>query len=245
MRKIMALGVVLLASGAAMARARDAKEDVRNAAKKLADQAGYSWTTATTGVNEGKDPQEKGTSQGKTQKDGCTHLLSDKGGKATEVALKGDKVAVKTAEGWKNAGDFDPAGDAKGKLDKSLVLAQGLKKYKTPAAEAAAFIESIGDLKSLGDGLFTGSFTEEGVKAYLESTAKAGKKPADLAEPKVTVKFWLKDETLAKYELTLEGKKPKGKDKVLAGTKTTISVEIKDVGSTKIELADDCLKKLQ
>jgi hypothetical protein len=245
MKRMLALGVVLLASGAAIARARDAKEDVKNGAKKLADQASYSWTSATTGTNEGKDPQEKGTTQGKTQKDGCTHLLTDKGGKATEAAVKGDKVAVKTAEGWKNAGDFDPAGDAKGKLDKSLVLAQSLKKYKTPADQVAVYVDWTGELASQGDGLYTGTFTAEGVKAYLESIAKAGAKPSDLAEPKVTVKFWLKDGTLAKYEITLDAKKPKGKDKTLAGTKTTIAVEIKDVGSTKTELADDCLKKLQ
>jgi len=241
---MLALGVVLLASGAAIARARDAKEDVKNAAKKLGDQANYSWTAATVGANEGKDPQEKGTTQGKTEKGGCTHLLTDKGGKATEAALKGDKVAVKAADGWKNAADFDPAGDAKGKLDKSLVLAQGLKKYKTPADQAAAYVDSIGELAG-ADGVYTGSFTAEGVKAYIDSTAKPGAKPSDLAEPKVTMKFWVKDGTLAKYELVLDAKKPKGKDKTLAGTKTTITVEIKEVGTTKIELADDCKKKLQ
>src|SRR2546425_2730692 len=100
MKKILALGVVLIASGAAMAGSRDPKEDVRNAARKLADQANYGWAATTTGTNEGKDPQEKGTTQGKTQKDGCTHLLTDKGGKATEAAVKGERVAVKTADGW-------------------------------------------------------------------------------------------------------------------------------------------------
>ena len=111
---------LLMILAAALLVARDAKEDVRNAAKKLGDQASYSWTAATVGTNEGKDPQEKGTSQGKTEKDGCTHLLTDKGGKATEAAFKGGKVAVKTADGWKNEADFDPAPDAKGKVDKSL-----------------------------------------------------------------------------------------------------------------------------
>jgi len=245
MNKLLAFGVILLASGVAIARSRDAKEDVRTAAQKLGDQANYGWTSSTVGVNEGKDPQEKGTTQGKTQKEGLTHLLSDKGGKATEAALKGDKVAVKTADGWKNSADFNPAGDAQGKPDKSLLLAQGLKKYKAPAAEAAGLLEVMGELKSQGDGLFTGALTDDGVKAYLEATAKAGKKPADLMEPKVTVRFWLKEGTLSKYEVTLEGKKPKGKDKTPAGTKTTITVEIKDVGATKVELPDDCLKKLQ
>src|SRR5437762_14165526 len=103
MKKILALGVVLIASGAAMAGSRDPKEDVRNAVRKLADQANYSCTTNTTGVNEGKDPQEKGTTQGKTQKDGCTRQPTAKRGKSSEAAGKGEKVAVNTADYWQYA----------------------------------------------------------------------------------------------------------------------------------------------
>lgn len=247
MKRLVILGVAgIVMGGLASARpSPDAKTDVKNAVRKLADQAGYSWTAVTIGANQGKDPQEKEKTTGRMEKEGYTLLSMDKGGKVSEAAIRGEKVAVKTADGWKNAADFDPKGDAKGKLDKSLVLAQGLQKYRTPAAEAAAFADLVKDLQAQEGGLYSGEFTDEGVKSYIDGTTKPGKKPADLTEPKITAKFWLKDGSLAKYEVVLEAKKPKGKDKTLAGTKTTVTTEISDVGSTKVELSDDAKKKLQ
>jgi hypothetical protein len=248
MKRMILLGATglafLAASTASVALGFDGKDDVKNAVKKLADQANYSWKTTTTSESQGKDPQEKGATLGKTEKGGVTLLTISKTTKSSEAALQGGKVAVKTADGWKNAADFDPKGDAKGKLDKSLVLAQSLQKFVMPLVDAATFADQVKEFRSQ-EGVLSGELTEEGVKAFIAQSQKPGQKPVEFTEPKVIVKFWLRDGTLAKYEVVFEAKKPKGKDKTPTLSKTTTTVELMDVGSTKVEVSEDARKKLQ
>jgi hypothetical protein len=56
------------------------------------------------------------------------------------------------------------------------------------------------------------------------------------------VKFWIQDGVLTKYEFKVTGKVNfNGNDRDVDRTTT---VEIKDVGATKVEVPDDAKKKL-
>jgi hypothetical protein len=56
------------------------------------------------------------------------------------------------------------------------------------------------------------------------------------------VKFWIKDGVLSKYEFKVTGKVSfNGNDRDVDRTTT---VEIKDVGTTKVEVSDEAKKKL-
>ena len=224
--------------------APDGKEDIQAALKKLAESS-YSWKATAISESEGKDPQDKGITEGKLEKGGTALIKTTKVDKVTEAAFKGGKVAVKTADGWRNAGDFDPNGNAKGKLDKGLVLTQNLQKYQVPALEAAALLAKTKNVEVYQDGFYLSNLSDEGVTAYIEQATKVGKKPADLMEPKVAVKFWVRDGELVKYQTVFEYKKVKGKDKTLVATKETNTVEIKEIGSAKVELPEDVRKKLE
>jgi hypothetical protein len=65
----------------------------------------------------------------------------------------------------------------------------------------------------------------------------------EISGAKGSVKFWVKDGVLSKYQLNLKGSISfNGNDRDIDRTTT---VEIKDIGSTKIELPDEAKKKLE
>jgi hypothetical protein len=72
-----------------------------------------------------------------------------------------------------------------------------------------------------------------------------GRRPnADAPGPKDakgSVKFWVKDGELTKYEYNVKGKVTFGEDERTIDRTTT--VEIKDAGKTKLTLPDEAKKK--
>jgi len=79
------------------------KDDIIAAAKKLGDQANYSWkTTVVVPENAQFKP---GPSEGQTEKDGFTHLTLSFGDNTTQAVMKGDKAAVTNPEA---AGNYLP-----------------------------------------------------------------------------------------------------------------------------------------
>src|SRR5712691_5962193 len=102
-------------------------EDIKAAAKKLADQGNYAWRT-TVVVPEGSR-FKPGPTEGKTEKDGYTFLSMTMNDNTIEAVLKGDKAAATMEEGWQSltevTADIQPgAGTFK---------ARRLSNYKTPA----------------------------------------------------------------------------------------------------------------
>lgn len=63
-----------------------------------------------------------------------------------------------------------------------------------------------------------------------------------MANPKGNAKFWVKDGVLSKYEFHVEGTVTfNGNDREMNRTTT---VEIKDVGTTQVQVPDEAKKKL-
>ena len=255
MSRIAMLGVLVMAMGLyAEAAKADAKGDVQNAAKKLGEAASYSWTsTPSMGGGGGGARFQPGPTNGKTEKDGYTLLTMTMGENSTEAALKGGKIAVKMQDGWKSseelaaagggAGGGQPGGQQGGRRGRDP--SRRLRNFKAPAAEAADLVEKVKDLKEEG-GACSGEMTEEGAKSLLSfgrggGGAGGGQGP-EISGAKGTVKFWLKDGVLAKYEYNVQGKVKFG-DREVDMNRTTV-VEIKDVGSTKVEVPEDAKKKL-
>ena len=71
---------------------------------------------------------------------------------------------------------------------------------------------------------------------------RGGGNGPEISGAKGSVKFWVKDGMLSKYEIKVQGKVSfNGNDRDVDRTTT---VEIKDSGSTKIQLPEDAKKKL-
>ncbi len=208
--------------------ATDAKDEVKSAAKKLADAGGYSWKTTVEGGNARFRP---GPSDGKVAKDGLTHLMMTRGENKIEAYLKGEKGAVKMMDEWQSLSEAGEGDGAQGRA----FLVRMLKAFKAPAAKAEDLVSKTKELKK-EEGAYSGDLTEDGAKELL--TRGRG----EASDAKGSVKFWLKDGQLSKYEFTLKGKLSfNGNDIDVDRTST---VEVKDVGSTKVEIPDEAKKKL-
>jgi hypothetical protein len=97
-----------------------------------------------------------------------------------------------------------------------------VKNLKTPAVQAAELAAAAKELKKDGEA-YSGDLTEEGAKAQFRfGTAK---------NPKGSVKFWLKDGALSKYQFKVQGKVDFNGNEMDVDRTTT--VEIKDVGTTR------------
>ena len=222
-------------------------DDLASAAKKVADAGSYSWksTVENAGGGGGGGRGPGGPTEGQMNKDGVTHLTITRGENTIEAYAKGDKGAIKTPDGWKSLEEAT-ADDGSGQRNPNRMIARVLQNFKDPAAQVIAMASDIKDLKE-ADGAWEGTIGEEGAKKLL---AFGGRRPnADanagpqISNAKGSAKFWIKDGALAKMEYTVQGTMSfNGNDREI-NRKTT--VEIKDVGSTKIDVPEDAKKKMQ
>jgi hypothetical protein len=83
---------------------------------------------------------------------------------------------------------------------------------------------------------------EAGAKELLTFCGRRGGNAPEPKNAKGSVKFWVKDGLLAKYELKLQGTMNfNGEDRDIDRTTT---VEFKDVGTTKVDVPEAAKKKL-
>jgi hypothetical protein len=207
------------------------KDEVNNAAKKLADAANYSWRT-TVAVPE--DAQFKpGPTEGKTEKGGATLVTMTFGDNETKAVLKGDKAVASGPDGeWRSQEELANA-EGPGRF-----LGMMLRNFKAPAAQAEQLAGFAKDLKKDGD-VYSSDLTEEGAKTLL--TFRRGGN-ATVTNPKGSVKFWVQDGVLTKYEFHVKGSVSfNGNDFDQDRTSTVV---IKDVGATKVNIPEEAKKKL-
>jgi hypothetical protein len=224
-------GTILLAGSLGAADAP--KDEVTAAAKKLAGQANYSWKS--TVVVPESAPFKPGPTEGKTAKDGMTHVATAFGDNKVEVVIKGDKAAVLNQEGaWQSATELENAeGPAR-------FLALFARNVTTPAAQAADLASHAKELTKDGDA-FSGDLTEEGAKTFLRFR-RGGDGPA-VSNAKGSVKFWLKEGDLVKYEYKVQGTINFGGNDF--DVERTTTIEIKGVGETKVDVPEEASKLVQ
>ena len=217
----------LLLAGSVFAADPNPKDDVSQAAKKLGEQASYSWKAVV--VVPENAPFKPGPTDGKTEKNGVTYFTLSFGDNTTQIYLKGDKAAVTNPDGgWQSLAELD------GDEGPGRFLSRLIKNFKTPAAQAVELAAAAKELKKDGDA-YSGDMTEDGAKKQFRFGNATGAKGS--------VKFWLKDGQLAKYQFKISGKVDFNGNEIDVDRDTT--VEIKDVGATKIEVPAEAKKKLE
>jgi hypothetical protein len=223
--------------------AAEPKDALKSAAKNLADKPNYSWTSQLK--IEGMDRELPGT-KGRTEKDGFTVLSQEFRDTTWEAVLKGDKGVVKTDEGWKTAAELEAAAAA-GQSGFPTWILRRLLETKPPAKEAEDLLGKTPDLKAGEAGLFSGDLTEAAAKEMLTfgRRPRAGQEaPPGPKNAKGSVKFWVKDGLLTKCEVFLKGTIRFGADQEERDFASTRTIEVKEVGSTKVEAPDEAKKKL-
>ena len=233
MKRNILFGAAALLAGTVLAADSTPKDQIVSAARKLGDKANYSWKT-TFVVPEGSQFR-RGPTEGQTEKDGYTHLTMSFGDNQTEAVLKGDKAAVTNPDGgWQSLADLDN-GEGPARF-----FAGMLRSFKAPAAQAAELAAGTKELKKDGD-VISGDLTEDGAKSLLMFRRAGGDAP-QASNAKGWVKFWVKDGELSKYEFKVTGKVTfNNNDRDVDRTTT---VEIKEVGTTKVDVPEDAKKKL-
>lgn len=231
--------MITLLAGPLLAADASPKDEVQNAATSLGSAANYTWqTTVDMGAN---SPFQPGPTDGKTEKDGYTTVSMSFGDNAGEAVLKGTNSAIKSPDnGWQsltdamkgNGGGFNPA----------MMITRQVQNLKTPAVEAADLASLAKELKKDADTI-SGDLTDDGAKTLLSFRGgRMGGGSPTITNPKGSVKFWLADGKLVKYQFHVSGTVSlNGNDRDMDRTTTTV---IKDVGTTKITVADEVKKIL-
>jgi hypothetical protein len=221
------------------------KDDVAAAAAKLAEGGNYSWkSTMDMGPNAQRTP---GPTEGKIDKDGTTWLSMTFNDNTIEGAKMGDKVAVKGEDGWQAGSEVSGGGGGGGGgFNPGTMMARRLQNLKAPAAEVQDLITKVTDIAKSGDA-FTGQLTEEGAKAlatmgFGRRGGGGGNRPSP-TNLKGSVTIWIKDGVLSKYQTKVSGNR-KNQDGDDTPFERTTTVEIRDIGATKVTLPEDAKKKL-
>jgi hypothetical protein len=234
--------VSLTALVALPAQAADLSDDVKAAARKLADKPNYSWSAKVETAQQGQGRGFGGPPSGKTEKDGYTLLTYAMGERSIEAVRKGDKVAVKSGDDWKSAEELAAdSGDGAG--NRQRFMGRMVQQAKLPASDAQELAGRVKDLKKEGD-TYSATLTAEGIKEMFAFGRRPGGEGGgpDTSGLKGTAKFWVKDGVLSKYETRIEGKMTFGQNERDINRATI--TEIQEVGSTKIEVPAEAKKKL-
>ncbi len=226
MKTHVLFSAIILLAGSLIAADSSPKDDIIAAAKKLGGQSNYSWRT--TVVVPETAQFKPGPTEGQTEKDGFTHLTLSFGDNTTQAVIKGDKAAVTNPEGgWQALADLDNA-EGPGRF-----LGRIIRNFKVPSAQAAELVTAAKELKKEGDA-YSGELTEEGAKAQFRF--------GTVSNPKGSVKFWVKDGALTKFEIKVTGKVDFNGNEF--DVDRTSTVEVKDVGTTKVSVPEEAKKKL-
>jgi hypothetical protein len=224
----------------------DPMDDVKAAVQKIADAGNYSWTTTTE--SQGGGPT-RGPVEGKTQKDGLTWVSGSMRDNKYEFAIKGDKVAIKTPDGWKSAAEASND-DQGGGFSPGRFMAMLASNFRTPLQQAQDNLDKLQNVQKTDDG-FSADLTPDAAKQLLSFRRRPTTNPddnanapqIDVTDPKGTVKLTIKDGALSKMELHLTGAvsfnggDPRDVDR-------TMTTEFKDVGTTTVEIPDEVKAKL-
>jgi len=234
MKTKLLCGALALLAGSLLADTTPG-DDITNAVNSLAGAASYSWKT-TVVVPEGTQ-YRPGPTTGKLEKEGYTDVTLSMRGNTLEFITKGGKTAVNTPDnGWQSPADM-ATDQGPGRFIGAMV-----RTFKAPTALALTLASSAQSLTN-SDSAYSGDLTEAGAKTFLTMQRRGGGgAPPEVSNAKGSVKFWIKDGTLAKYEYKVTGTISfNGNDRAVDRDTT---VEFSDVGATKVTVPDEAMKIL-
>jgi hypothetical protein len=239
MKRNILFGAMILLAGSLFAADASPKDEVKAAAKALGNQTNYSWKATVESPNGGG--RFNGPTEGKTELGGFTWLSLSMRDNTVEGVLKGGKGAAKTEDGWQSLAELSQD-NGDGGFNPNQFLARRMQSFKAPAAEAADLADKAKELKKDGDA-WAGDLTVDGAKSLLTfGRPGTGDNAPTVTDPKGSVKFWIKDGQLTKYQFHVQGNMSfNGNERDVDRTTT---VQIKDVGTTKLQVSDDAKKKL-
>jgi hypothetical protein len=243
LRSPLSLLTATLLIGATGALA-DITDDLKSAARKLADAASYSWT-ATTEIEGGQ--WTPAPVRGKALKGGTAVLTTERDGSTTTAVLQGTNGVASTDDGWKTAEELRSAAGAGGGGggNRGGMRAGALLRNPLPAASLTRMADKARNLKAEDGGSMSGELTEDAAKEFAlrgRGGRPGGQTPPEPRNAKASVRFWLKDGQVAKAQLKVSATMSfNGEDRDMVRTTTW---EFRDVGTTTVEVPAEAKKRL-
>jgi hypothetical protein len=234
MKYFISFATALSLTGTLLAADSASSDNVKNAARKLGATDNYSWITTIE-----SSQFQPGPSHGKTEKGGFTYVDFNFQDNTTQTFVKDGKGAIKGEEGWKSLSDA-AKDEGDGGFNMIRFLAIRMQTYKAPAAEADDIASKTKELTQT-DGVYSGDLTEDGAKDLMSWRGRNGGGPT-VTKASGSVKFWVKDGMITKYQYKLQGSMKFGDDD--RDIDRTTTVEVKDVGATKVVVPDDAKAKV-
>ncbi len=217
--------------------AQTPSEEVAAAAKKVADQGGFQWVAKTDfgsggGGGGGGRGFRAGPTEGWRDKDGFTLLKVTRGDSTSEIVIKGEKGAFKEDGTWQaidtSLGAGGGGGGGGGQPNPGRAAARTLRTFQPPTIEATELAAKTKEIKKDGD-VIVGTLTEDAVKSLMTFGGRGGGGGGpEISGAQGTIKFWIKDGALGKYEYQVKGTMSfNGNDRDIERTTT---VELKEGG---------------
>ncbi len=234
MKYTIALTTALLAAGAILAAETPPTNQVANAITKLKAATNYSWTST---LKIGDNDIGLGPVNGQANKEGFAKMSQDYHSKTFEIVLKGEKVAYKGQNGWQLLGKVDGF---------ETLFSANMARNGAAAQEAGITLKGVKELKALDGGALGGDLTSEGAAdlfAFGPRGASDDKGIPQTKNAKGSVKFWIKDGMLTKYEMYLQGTVTTADNE--GDVDMTKTIEIQNVGTTKMDVPTEAKEKLQ
>jgi hypothetical protein len=235
MKKALLTGLLGLLAHTLSAAESSPQDKITSAVKRLGDAPNCSWTTTIKEGHSNSAPFPPIV--GKADKGGLMYLSFMIGVTPSEAYVEGQKGILKTREGWKTFDEVaQPGGFA-------AAIVRILRGFKTPSAETAALSGKLKDVKEDGE-VLSGDLKEEAVKELLEfvTPGQEGQPPPKITDIKGSMKCWVQQGVLTKYEINIAGKVARGLQKSAVDRTTT--VEIRDLGTTKLEVPPEAKPKM-
>jgi len=247
-RHLLAItATLLLATTSAWA---DAKDDLAAAVKKLGDAPNYTFTSTTE--NQGGFGGGPQVTKGQAEKGGYATIsvpLFAFGGDAPpplEVVMKGDKTVAKMPNGWKTPAELaaaQPPADGGFNFGPEQQAMFALGNVALPTTTAKDATAKLDNIKKEND-VISADLPADVAKGLLAFRGGPAGAPApEVASPKGDIKLTLKDGAITKLVLHLTGSMDFGGGQPFDINRTT-TIELKDVGTTKVTAPDEAKKKL-
>lgn len=237
----------IVAAGASTFAFAAPADDVKAAAAKLAAASNYSWTTTAQNAGGGGAGAMGGAVNGVTEAGGFSIVKrSTPSGELVTVA-KGQKRVTQGPDGaWMTPEEMRAQMPQGGGGPGGRGAMPGMGPVVLPSDEIKNLLaKGVAEI-SASEGMIVATLTPEAVAPMFGRAPRGGaggNPPPPPKDAMGTVTFWLRDGVIAKYAVHVMGTAtaPNGKERKLDRTTTT---EIKNLGTTKVEVPEAAKAKL-